>query len=202
MKAVPGRPAALQKADLAVVLAGAPFLRVPEAARLYHDGLVPAILLTNAKKPAGMDELRHIGIRYPDDQEISLGILDALRVPRSAVRLVSERVDSTDEEMSTVARFLKDHPARVLVLVTSKSHSTRSFKIFRRGLPGEIEVRAHPVPGDPFDPDGWWKNRDSVRQVVQEYAGLAEYSRQRAFGVIGEWLGVPAAGRLRMAKAD
>jgi uncharacterized SAM-binding protein YcdF (DUF218 family) len=188
-----------RKADLAVVLAGEPFLRVPAAARLYHDGLVPAILLTVGKRPPGLDDLRGIGIRYPDDGEISLGILQALRVPRAAVRLSPERVDGTAEQAAAVARFLNANPARTVTLVTSKSHSTRSYKIFREGLPPDVELTVHVVPGDPFDTERWWRSRGQRRQVVHEYLGLTDYWSRRVWAALTGWIGMPAAGPVRVA---
>ena len=46
----------LVKADMALVLSGQPYLCVPEAARLYHEGLTPKILLINEPRPAGQEE--------------------------------------------------------------------------------------------------------------------------------------------------
>jgi uncharacterized SAM-binding protein YcdF (DUF218 family) len=186
-------------ADLAVVLAGEPFLRVPAAARLYHDGLVPAILLMAGKRPPGLDDLRGIGIRYPDDGEISLGILEGLRVPRAAVRQTPDRVDSTAEQAAAVARFLNSHPARAVTLVTSKSHSTRSYKIFRDGLPREVQLAVHAAPADPFDADRWWRTPGYLRQVVHEYLGLTDYWGRRAWAALTGWIATPAVGPVRVA---
>jgi uncharacterized SAM-binding protein YcdF (DUF218 family) len=180
----------LAKADLAVVLSGETFLRVPEAARLYHDALVPAILLSSGRRPPGLDELRRIGLRYPDEEEIALAILDGLRVPRSAVHLLPERSDGTRDEMRAVARFLGTHRARRLLVVTSKSHSTRSQKLFRAGLPPEVEVAVHAVASDPFDPDRWWKTGSHRRQVVYEYLRLLDYWRLKLWQALtgGDWM--------------
>lgn len=189
----------LQKADLAVVLSGEPFLRVPEAARLYHDGLVPAILLSSGQRPAGLDELRRIGLRYPDEQETALAILEGLRVPRAAVHLLPERADGTRDEARAVGRFLGSRPVRRLLVVTSKSHSTRSQKLFRAGLPPEVEVAVHAAGSDPFDPDRWWKTASGRRQVAHEYLGLLDYWRLKLWEALtgGGWL--PAAGPVRIA---
>jgi uncharacterized SAM-binding protein YcdF (DUF218 family) len=187
------------KADLAVVLTGDTFLRVPEAARLYHDGLVPAILLSTGPRPAGLDELRRIGLRYPDEQETALAILEGLRVPRAAVHVLAERPDGAQDEMRAVGRFLGSHPARRLLVVTSKSRSTRSQKLFRAGLRPEVEVAVHAVGSDPFDPNRWWKSGSGRRQVALEYLGLLDYWRLTLWEALtgGDWL--PAAGPARIA---
>jgi uncharacterized SAM-binding protein YcdF (DUF218 family) len=115
------------------------------------------------------------------------------------VQVLSERSDGTRDEMRAVARFLGTHPARRLLVVTSKSHSTRSQKLFRAGLPREVEVAVHAVGGDPFDPDRWWKTGSGRRQVVHEYLGLLDYWRLTLWEALtgGDWL--PAAGPVRIA---
>ncbi len=174
----------LAKADLILVLSGQNFLRVPEAARLYHEGFAPKILLTNEPKVRGQEELVRLGIRVPDSQENALTILEALRVPRSAILTISDRPNSTRAEMQTVARFLKSHPVRALILVTSKSHSTRAYKIFAGGLPHDIHLIMHPVPRDPFDPTRWWHDRTDSKAVLHEYQAMADYWRLRLWGAI------------------
>ncbi len=172
----------LTKADLMLVLSGEPYLCAPEAARLYHEGLASTILLTRAPHRRGLEELARAGIPFPDEQEISLRILEALHVPREAIRTIAERTDSMGAESGAVARFLNQHPARNLIVVTSKSHSTRAAKSLGAALAPGARVIMHPVPSDPFDPDRWWKDRTDTKQVFLEYGGLADYWRLRLWG--------------------
>lgn len=182
----------LAKADLILVLSGQPLLRVPEAARVYHEGFAPMILLTNELRERGMEELMRVGIRMPDYQERALTILEALRVPRSAILTIQERADSTWAEMQTVARFLKSHPMRTLIIVTSKSHTTRASKLFATGLGSGVRLIMHPVPNDPFDPARWWQDRTDAKEVLHEYQALADFWRLRLWGVVvGQVTAVP-----------
>jgi uncharacterized SAM-binding protein YcdF (DUF218 family) len=182
----------LTKADLVLVLSGEPYLRAPEAAKLYHEGLAPAILLTTPPRPRGLDDLLRAGIQFPDEREICLKILEALRVPRDAILTIAERSDSTGAEAGAVARFLKRHPARSLIVVTSKSHSTRARKILGAGLGSGVRLLMHPVPSDPFDPDRWWKDRMDTKEVLHEYEGLADYWCLRLWdGLVGYVTAVP-----------
>lgn len=174
----------LTKADLVLVLSGETYLRAPEAARLYHEGYAPRILLTNEIKPRGWDDLVRMGIRFPDDQEVGIRILEALRVPRKAILTIEERADSTRAEMQTVARFLKTHPVKVVIIVTSKSHTTRAYKIFSAGLGPGIRLIIHPVPNDPFDPARWWRNRQDAKEVLHEYQALADFWRLRLWNTV------------------
>jgi len=184
-------PPSAGRADLLVVLAGEPYLRVPEAARLYHEGQGAAILLTGEVPPPGFAELRQQGIEFPDSQDIALAILAAMRVPRSAVLTIAERADTTRAEMEAVGRFLRDRPSKRLTLVTSRSHTGRAVKIFTTGLGSAVRIQANPPRNDPFDPAGWWRKRADYKQVLYEYAGLADFWRIRFW----EW----AVGWLRSA---
>jgi uncharacterized SAM-binding protein YcdF (DUF218 family) len=182
----------LGKADLVVVLAGEPFLCAPEAARIYHEGLAPAILLTNRPRPRGQEDLLRLGMRYPDAQEISLELLAALRVPKQATHVLRERAESVREEMQAVSRFLAGRSVRTLIVITPKAHSTRVHKIFAAGLGLGTLLLMRPVPSDPFDPDRWWKNSEDVRQVLLEYEAFLEVWRMEIWGMTrGEASPVP-----------
>ena len=188
----------LDTADLVLVLGGQPVLRMPEGARVYHEGFVPKILLTNEPKLRGSDDLLRAGIRVPDNQESAVRILEALRVPRTAILTIHERAESTQAEMETVARFLRSHPVQKLIIVTSKSHTTRSYKIFSTGLGPGVRLIMRPVPNDPFDPGRWWKNRTDAKEVLHEYEGLADYWRLRLWkGVVGQFTTPPPSVTVR-----
>ena len=180
------------KADLVLVLSGEPFLCVPEAARIYHEGLTPSILLTNEPRPRGQEDLLRLGIRFPDAQEISLHLLEALRVPKQAIHILEERADGTQDEMRAVSRFLASRSVRTLIVVTSKAHSSRAYKIFSAGLGPKVRVLMRPVPSDPFDPDRWWKDRQDRRQVFHEYASFLDLWRHELWGMVrGEAAAIP-----------
>lgn len=187
----------LAKADVILVLSGEPYLRIPEAARLYHEGFAPTILLPRALKERGTDDLLRVGIRIPDEQENSVKLLEDLRVPRKAILTIQERSDSTRGEMQTVAQFLKEHPARTLVVVTSKAHTRRASKIFSRGLGAGIRLIMHPAGNDPFDPSRWWHDRTDTKSVIHEYLGLVDDWRLWLWGeMLGQVTAVPPAVRV------
>jgi len=188
----------LVKADMALVLSGQPYLRVPEAARLYHEGLIPKILLVNEPRPPGQEDLLRLGLRYPDGLEISMQLLEALRVPREAVLTIPERADGLQAEADMVSRFLSGRSARTLIIVASKAQTTRARKIFAATLGLKVGLVMHPVFADPFDPGRWWKNRPDFRQTVWEYAGLADLWRRGLWrAVVGEATLVPPAVTVR-----
>lgn len=188
----------LAKADLVLVLSGQTLLRVPEGARIYHEGYAPKILLARELRERGSEELLRLGIRFPDSQENALTILEALRIPRSAILTIQERADSTRSEMQTVARFLKTRPVKSMIIVTSKSHTTRAYKTFSTGLGPGVRLIMRPVPNDPFDPARWWHDRLDAKDVLHEYEALADFWRLRLWNaLVGEFAAPPPAVTVR-----
>ena len=188
----------LVKADMILVLLGGPYLRIPEAARVFHEGIAPAILLTRGPQGRGTDDLLRVGIRIPEEQETSVKLLEDLRVPRKAILTLEERSGSTRSEMQTVARFLKTHPAHTVVIVTSKAHTRRAYKIFSAGLGSGIRLIMHPAGNDPFDPNRWWHDRTDAWSVFCEYVGLADYWRLGLWrAMLGQVSAVPPAVTVR-----
>ena len=184
----------LVKADMALVLSGQPYLRVPEAARLYHERLIPKIPLVNEPRPPGQEDLLRLRTRDPDGLEISLPLLEALRVPREAVLTIPERADSLQAEADMVSRFLSGRSARALIIVTSKAQTTRARKILAATLGPKVGLVMHSVSADPFDPGRWWKNRPDFRQTVWEYAALVDLWRRGLWrAVVGEATPAPPA---------
>lgn len=182
----------LAKADLVLVLSGENLLRVPEGARICREGYAPKILLTNELKERGSDDLLRLGIRIPDSQERAIALLEELHFPRGEILTIQERADSTRSEMQAVARFLKSHPVKSMIIVTSKSHTTRAYKIFSTGLGSGIRLIMHPVPSDPFDPTRWWQDRTDAKDVLHEYEALADFWRLRLWTtVVGEFAAAP-----------
>jgi uncharacterized SAM-binding protein YcdF (DUF218 family) len=125
-------------------------------------------------------------MRYPDNLEVSLQILEALRAPREAILTIPERVDDIQTEADVASRFLSVRSVRTLVIVTSKVHSTRAKKVFAASLGPKVGLVIHPAPADPYDPERWWKDRTDRRQTEWEYAGLVRvWWRGLWRGVVG-----------------
>ena len=180
----------LQKAGAIAVLSGdGGAIRALEAVRLYQDGYAPKIILTHQILPKGYEALARLGITAPEERDIQWMVLKALRVPRAAVLEVSERADSTRSEMISLTRFLDQHRIRSVVLVTSRSHSTRARKILARISAGRIAIISRPSRYDTFDPERWWRSRRDAKEVLAEYEKLVNHWVQVAGSSVTGWLG-------------
>jgi len=113
----------LDHARAIVVLSGHVPFRAIEAASIYRQGWAPEVWLTKAERPAEEAALVRLGIRYVQGEDYSREVLEWLGVPRSAIRLMDERIKTTAEEVKLIGRELKRIGGEQVILVTSKPHS-------------------------------------------------------------------------------
>jgi uncharacterized SAM-binding protein YcdF (DUF218 family) len=166
----------LEKADAICVLAGSIPDRILEAVDIYRQGYAPLIILTREEEPSGLDKLLKLGIRVPEGYELNKRIALKLGVPVSSIVIVNERANSTYAEALAVSDLLKKKNIKSIIIVTSKSHTTRATKLFNLVVGGEgVKIITRPSKYDTFDPENWWKERRDLKQIIWEYQKLLYY---------------------------
>jgi uncharacterized SAM-binding protein YcdF (DUF218 family) len=167
----------LAPADAIVILAGETPLREIEAADLYLAKYAPRVLLTLETDEQALDLLRARGIPFESDNERRATLVRLLGVPDSAVTWLDDaRATSTKSEAELVRNWVVKNRARRIIIVTSSYHTTRASMIFRCVLRDlDVQVLARPAARDPFRPDGWWRDRDQLRNGVFEWQKLLFY---------------------------
>lgn len=166
----------LEKADAIFVLSGSIPDRILEAVDIYKQGYAPLIILSKAEKPQGYDALLKLGIKIPEEYDLNRIVALKLGVPTSSIIVINKRVDSTYMEMQALHDFLKKRNIYSIILVSSKSHTTRLTKLFNFvANRGKIKIITRPSKYDDFDPENWWKTRRDVKQVIFEYQKLVHY---------------------------
>lgn len=164
---------AFTEADVAVVLSGEPTSRTLAARDLYRQGRVHRIVMIPEppRTAAVEEELIKLGLVTSNVPPMGERILIASGVPRSDFAFLPEPADGTIVEARRIRKFLEAHPARRVVVVTSKFASRRACFIFRRVLVG-LEIICSPTRYDPFEPATWWKQPRNALSVVMEYQKL------------------------------
>lgn len=166
----------LDKADAIAVLSGGIPDRILEAVDIYKQGYAPLIILTKDEKPEGYDELMKLGIRIPEGHDLNQMIAVKLGVSTTSIIIIDKRVDSTYSEMRVLYDFLKDRNLKSVILVTSKSHTTRATKLLNFVTDGKkVKVITRPSKYDTFDPTNWWRVRKDWKQIIFEYQKLVHY---------------------------
>ena len=173
---------ALESAPVMVVLGGGVFAPAPplrpwpdlgraadrvwHAARLYHAGRAPRVVLSG-----GVD--RRIG-GLSEAEAMRVFLLD-LGVPAAAIQVETGSVN-TRENAAQVARLLDGWAVKRVLLVTSASHLPRATRLFeRQGL------EVIPVATDVEAVDSAW----DVRKLLPDAAAL-----NRSGEAFKEWVGL------------
>ncbi len=180
-------PDAVRASRAIVVLGGGVPFRAIEAAQLYRQGLAKEIWMTEGAPDLGDRLAAKLGMVLSFEHERSEAVLEALGVPRSAMKEIPELVDNTVNELRAVSHFA-GADRRPLILVSSKYHVRRVRIIW--GLvngngphPAAI-VRA--AADDPYDAGHWWRSSTDALSTFREL-----------FGIANAWAGFPVEPRDR-----
>ena len=159
----------LESSDAILVLAGGVFDRELEAADLFNRGLASQVLLTAEPDPAVFAELRNRGVRVETSLELRQRVLNQLGVPRERVHVLPGIVAATVHEAEAAARWSDQNQARSLIVVTSTFHTARARHVFRQVFADRpVTLRFAPASKSDFQPDTWWRQRNTLRDGLFE----------------------------------
>lgn len=164
----------LKPAAAIVALGGQTPFREMEAARLYHAGWAPLLVVVRGLRREEQKALRELGVAVSEGWEVSREVLIRQGVPPSAILVPKEEAAGTLEELQAVVRVLRPRNAPV-ILVTSKFHTRRTRLTWHYVTEGLSRGIVRAASQDPFDPSRWWRERRFILSVVREYLGLINY---------------------------
>jgi len=148
------------KADAMVVLSDDNFYadRASRAAELFRQGKAPLVVASGRRlRPnAGIAELMEHDL-------IERG------VPKDRILRVAHESDGTREEAEALLRVVRQKNWRSLIIVTSNFHTRRAHYIFRKVFPQSVEIYVASARDGDFDPDRWWTNRKSIKELTREF---------------------------------
>lgn len=168
----------LQESDMIVVLMGSVYDRILQAADLYDEGYSDRIVLINSYITA-KDIIINRGIKVYGNTLISKMAATDLEIPEEDVLILEGNSRSTQDEALTIREYIMNNrEIESIILVTSKYHSGRAKKIFKKALSvldREIDIYSSPSKYDPSNVNQWWRNREDFQWVVFEYLKLANF---------------------------
>jgi uncharacterized SAM-binding protein YcdF (DUF218 family) len=153
----------LERSDAILVLSDDNFYadRANRAAQIYRQGLGTVVVASGRRlRPyAGVAELIEHDL-------IERG------VPKDKILRVAHDADNTREEAKTLAQLVKQKKWRSVIVVTSNFHTRRARYIFSHVFPQDIKIRITGARDGDFDPDRWWEQRISVKELAGEMAAM------------------------------
>jgi len=153
----------LDKADALIVLGDDNFYadRATRGVQLFREGKAPVIVASGRRlRPnAGVAELIEHDL-------VERGM------PKDKVVRFTHDGDSTLEEAEALVRLVTQKKWHSVIVVTSNYHTRRARYIFRHVFPQGIEVRVASARDGDFDPEHWWEERKSIKELTREFAGM------------------------------
>ncbi|MFZ9937820.1 MAG: YdcF family protein [Luteolibacter sp.] len=117
------------RADVIIIPGGGLQNRPAAAARLFHRGFAPEILIFRVKPNPATDR----GL-VPTEQEITRSLLIAEGVPAAAIVEIGRDVASTWDEALAVRDWAAAHHPRSILVTTEPFHTRRARWTFRKTL--------------------------------------------------------------------
>ena len=174
----------LQESDMIVVLMGSVYDRILEAADLYDEGYSDKIVMINSYT-AAKDIIVNRGIKVYGNALLSKMAVIDLGIPEEDVLILEGNSRSTQVEALTIREYIRNNrEIESIILVTSKFHSGRAKKIFKKALSvldREIDIYSSPSKYDSSNVNQWWRNREDFQWVVFEYLKLANFYFREQF---------------------
>ena len=167
----------MNRADALVVLAGSSTYveRSARAAKLFHEGRAPVIVLTNDNVPGGWSVAEQ---RNPFHVELAAAELKRLGVPAERIEVVPGIVSSTYEEALRIRDYAGSHNLQSILIVTSAYQSRRALWTLRRVFHGTgVSIGLDAVaPGQQAPSSAtWWWHALGWQMVPGEYAKMIYY---------------------------
>ena len=169
----------LEKADAILVLGGssAYIERTRKAAELYKTGVAPKIFLTNDGGQGGWNQKEK---RNPYFYEKARWELLAQGVPESAIEVLPEIVEGTQDEAVLFEKIVRERNLKSVLLVTSAYHTRRTLSTFETVLHDKIDAVEIGIASPPTglqtpSPNYWWLVPTGWQFVAGEYLKIIYY---------------------------
>jgi uncharacterized SAM-binding protein YcdF (DUF218 family) len=170
----------LEPAKAVVVLSGRVPFRAMEAAAIYREGLAQEVWLTREVVGPEEQALARLGVAVVRGEAYNRAVLERLGVKPEAIRLLSDGVWNTVDEVRLIAEVLGRAGGDRVIIVTSKTHSRRVRATWAAIVGASPKAIIRYAREEPYDARGWWRNTRDALDVSRE-----------VFGLMNVWAGFP-----------
>ena len=157
--------------QVAFVLAGGPYTRAMQAAKLYRWRSTPLLVCTGITV---REDYKAMKIDLPE-AEVTRRALVAFGVQDSDIEkyLVGT---STYEEAEFIREYCGAHKIKKAMIVSSAFHTRRVRFIFRKVFKGaDTELNIQSSPSADYKEDEWWRDENGLIALNNEYVKMLYY---------------------------
>ena len=148
----------LSKADVIVVLGGGLDTRPFEAARLFHLGLAPRVLLMNPR----LSPATQLGL-LPTEADVAQSILLKEGVPTGNIFVTADFVTNSYDESVAIRNWARTNGVGRVIIPTDIFHTRRVHWLYGKELKATgIQVQIEAVPLREYGANDWWQHEQGV----------------------------------------
>jgi len=156
--------------DSVMVLGGDSTTRPFVAAAIVRAGLANKVILPQLNHSSAVID----GI-VPTEEQITRDVLRLGGVDANVIVRIPGPVNSTNDESSRLASYLREHPEERIAIVTSNYHTRRCRLLFARSCGALSQnLRFVGAPTDGFNSRDWWQFESGTVAYVGEYLKIAQ----------------------------
>ncbi|WP_246732853.1 YdcF family protein [Methylobacterium sp. BTF04] len=144
----------VERADGIVALTGGA-QRIGDAIDLLANGFGRRLLITGVNERTSRDEIARLN---PTQRHWIDCCVD-----------LDYRARNTIGNAIETRRWMRQHSFNTVAVVTSNYHMPRTLVELDHALMGDDRVVPHPVVGEGFDADRWWRHPASAKLLASEY---------------------------------
>jgi uncharacterized SAM-binding protein YcdF (DUF218 family) len=154
----------LQKADAILVPGGGIGWRPVEAAKLYHEGYAPKILILDVKPDTAVD----VGVRAPD-RDLMREVLIKKGVPDTNIIGIGKAVSSTYQDICVARDWAQSTAAKRILITTDIFHTHRLKWVARKVLDRNgIQSEVHAIIPPEYSLTNWWQTEEGLMSCNEE----------------------------------
>jgi uncharacterized SAM-binding protein YcdF (DUF218 family) len=165
-------------ADAMVILMGNIPDRVLQAADLYKEGVAGKVIIVE-ESMGSFKKLEERGAHIISNTAQAQNAAISLGIPADSISILPGDARSTQQEALLVREYLSKTPGiHTLLLVTSAEHTRRASVIFTKAFSKagmQVKVFSSPSKYTNFRATGWWKHKEEIQAVLNEYVKLFNF---------------------------
>ena len=165
----------VEKVDAVIIPGGGLETRPFGAAKWYHAGKTKRLVTFNVEAPP----TEELGITQPA-HELTLEVLNKLKIPRDTVEVIAKSVSSTQDEVIATRKWAEKNEIKSIAIMTEIFPSRRVNWAYENGFNGsDVEISVVALSPLRYTADNWWLHEEGLisfqNAIIKYFYYLVRY---------------------------